>query len=230
MIETGRRAPSRDFALACDRFFDVPGTFSRLQENSRSGPLPSWFRPWREVEETAAQLRLWEHSLIPGLFQVESYSRAILAAEPNATTEELDERVAARTERQAILYRDQPPVILAVIDEAALRRQVGSAKTMHEQAAHLSDMADRRHITIQVVPAAVGAHCGLAGAFAVATEADGSPRAAYVDAITEGYIAETPAVLAEVCAAFDALRSEALPRGPSKDLIMKVADEYDESQ
>jgi transcriptional regulator with XRE-family HTH domain len=227
MIETGRRAPSRDFALACDRYFDTSGTFARLQENSRSTPLPTWFKPWAEIEAAAAQLRLFEHSIIPGLLQTESYARAILAGEPNTTPEEIAERVTARTSRQAILNRDQPPVVLAVIDESALRRQVGSAKTMCEQVTHLADMAGRAGVTIQVVPLSVGAHCGLAGAFAIAAEADGSPRAAYIDGITEGYIGETPPVLAEVCAAFDALRSEALPRGASLDLIRRTADDFD---
>lgn len=229
MVETGRRAPSRDFALACDRLFDTWGTFTRLQQNARSTPLPTWFKPWAEIEVTAGQLRLFEHSLIPGLLQTEDYSRAILGAEPNTTPEELDERVTARASRQAILHREQPPIVLAIIDEAALRRKVGSAKTMHEQATHLWGMTDLRNVTVQVIPLDVGGHCGLAGAFAIAAETDGSPRAAYIDAITEGYIAETPAVLAEVCTAFDALRSEALPRGASKDLILKWAEEYDGS-
>jgi uncharacterized protein DUF5753 len=90
-------------------------------------------------------------------------------------------------------------------------------------------MAERRNVTIEVVPLGAGAHGGLMGAFAIA-EVSGTARAAYLETLTEGFIAETPAVLSEICLAFDTLRSEALPRGASRDLIMKWAEEHDKPE
>jgi len=70
------------------------------ERRARTTPLPSWFRPWAaEIEATATQLRLFEHSLVPGLLQAEDYARALLSARPNTSPEEVDELVAARMRR-----------------------------------------------------------------------------------------------------------------------------------
>jgi transcriptional regulator with XRE-family HTH domain len=227
MVEARRRAPTLDFARRCDEALATAGTFARMQQHARTTPVPSWFKPWAEIEATAAQLRLFEHSLVPGLLQTEDYAKAVLLSRPGTSAAETDELAVARIERQAILYRDRPPIVWAVVDEGVLRRQIGSAKVMHEQLVHLWGMADRPNVTIEVVPLSAGAHSGLMGAFAIA-ESDGMARAAYLETVTEGYISETPAVLSEVGLAFDTLRSEALPRGASKDLILKWAEDYDQ--
>lgn len=212
---------------AATRFSGCPARSPGSSSSPGSTPVPAWFKPWAEIEATAAQLRLFEHSLIPGLLQTEDYARSVLSTRPATTEAEVAELVTARMDRQAIIYRDDPPMVLAIIDEAVLRRQVGTAKTTHGQLAHLWGMADRPNVIIQVIPLSAGVHYGLVGAFAIAGEVDGSPRAAYLETLTEGFIGETPAVLAEVCSAFDSVRAEALPRGASKDMIMEWAEEYD---
>jgi hypothetical protein len=81
-------------------------------------------------------------------------------------------------------------------------------------------------VTIEVIPLSAGAHDGLMGAFAIA-ETAGHASAAYLETITEGSITEDPATLAGVTLVFDTLRSDALPRGASRDLIRKWAETYD---
>jgi hypothetical protein len=71
-----------------------------------------------------------------------------------------------------------------------------------------------------------GAHCGLAGAFAIA-DVEGAGEIAYLDTVTDGYIAESAPVVARVALTFNTLRSEALPRKASKTMIMKRAGDYD---
>jgi hypothetical protein len=71
-------------------------------------------------------------------------------------------------ERQAILDRADPPELLAVLDEAVLHRTVGSAKIRGDQLAHLGEMSRRPAVTIQIVPAEVGAHAGLLGGSSLA--------------------------------------------------------------
>jgi transcriptional regulator with XRE-family HTH domain len=226
MIERQRRVPSLDFAKRCDAELGTPGTFERLQQNARTAPLPTWFRPWADVEATATQLRMFEHAIIPGLFQTEDYARAVLAVQPNVTADELDEIVTARMDRQAVLSRNPPPLLWAVIDELAMHRAIGGAKVMHEQLMLLDHLSGLPNITIQVIPAGSGAHCGLAGAFAVA-DIDGSAHAVYLETAADGYISEGASVISSTILTFDTLRSEALPRGASRDLIMKWAEDYD---
>jgi transcriptional regulator with XRE-family HTH domain len=227
MIETMQRVPQRDLAERCDEVFGTAGTFVRLQQAARATPLPSWFRPYADIEAVATQLRLFEHAVIPGLLQTEVYARAILAEQPAIQDDELTAAVTARLDRQSVLTREGgPPLVWAVLDESVLTRAVGGAKAMHEQLMHLAHLAGQPHVTIQVVPLTAGAHCGLAGAFAIA-DVDGAGEIAYLDTVTDGYIAESTAIVAQVVLTFDTLRSEALPRRASRDLIMKRAEEYE---
>jgi transcriptional regulator with XRE-family HTH domain len=226
MIETMQRVPQRDLAERCDEVFGTAGTFARLQQAARATPLPSWFRPYADIEAVATQLRLCEPSMVPGLLQTEAYARAVLAAQPAIQDDELTALVTARLDRQSVLTRPKnPPLVWVLMDEAILMRAIGGAKAMHEQLLHLSLLAGQPHVTIQVVPMSTGAHCGLIGGFAVAN-VDGAGDIAYLDTVTDGYIVESAAMVARVNLIFDTLRSLALPRGASRDLIMKRAEEY----
>ena len=162
--------------------------------------------------------------MVPGLLQTAEYARAILAAGPDTMEDELEQMVAARLERQAILDRPRPPVLLVVLDEAVLHRGIGPPKIMHEQMLHLADLSGRHRITIQVVPARVGAHAGLLGGFAIAS-ADSAPDIVYLETSADGQVAEKPRVVAQVTRRFDTLRAVALPKDDSRDLILKVAEE-----
>jgi transcriptional regulator with XRE-family HTH domain len=225
MIESLRRVPRLDFAERCDDVFGTVGTFVRLQQHARMTPLPSWFRPYAEIEAVASQVRSWEPSVIHGLLQTEDYARGVLVTLPNTTEGAVEERVTARMERQAILDRPNPPLLWAVLDEAVLHRQVGSERVMHQQLQHLAEMSLRPNVTIEVVPFTAEAHYGLLGAFAVADVGE-TARVAYLETVTQGYIVEGPAVVAEVMLTFDSLRSETLSRSASRDLITKRAEAY----
>jgi hypothetical protein len=229
MIEGMRRAPTLDFARRCDEVFATAATYERLQQHARTMPLPLWFRPWADVEAVATRLCMSEHSLVPGLLQTEDYARALLATRPNTTEDELDSLVAARMDRQAILDRPAPPVLWVVVDEAVLHRQVGSAKVTHDQLLDLADVSARPNVTIQVVPYSAGVYFALQGGFAIAETGEGT-RVAYLDTAGEGYVAEGRETVAGLAFTFDTLRAEALPRGASRDLILKVAgEEHDRS-
>jgi hypothetical protein len=59
--------------------------------------------------------------------------------------------VAARIARQAILEREDPPVLWVVIDDAALNRCVGSPEVTRDALGHLADLARHPNITVQVL-------------------------------------------------------------------------------
>jgi hypothetical protein len=161
---------------------------------------------------------------VPGLLQTPDYARAVLATVPNIAPGDLDERVAARLARQAILDRDDPPLLWAVLDEAVLHRPIGDDPTvMHGQLLHLADTAARRNVTIEIIPYAAGGHIGLLGAFVVAEFGD-APSVAYLETAADGQTVEDAPTVAAVVLKFDTLRSEALPRRASRELIMKVAE------
>jgi len=89
---------------------------------------------------------------------------------------------------------------------------------------YLAEISQRPNVTVQVVPYGADAHSGLLGAFVIA-EFDDAPSIVYLETAAEGQTVEEPSVVAKVALTFETLRSEALPRGASRDLIMKVAEE-----
>jgi transcriptional regulator with XRE-family HTH domain len=229
-IETGERPPAKDFPERLDAVpeLDSRDGLTRLWGNLRKGlrnkAIPGWFRPWAHVEAEAATLRWWEPLVIPGLLQTEDYARAILAARPGGDPDTIDENVTGRMERQAILDRPAAPQLWSVVDEGVLHRRIGDGKVMRDQLEHLADLSARPKVSVQVVPSSAGAHAGLLGAFIIA-DLDGSPGMVYLETAAEGYDTDSPAAVAQAVLRFDTLRSEALPRAASRDLILKIAGE-----
>src|SRR5262249_49177042 len=185
MVESMRRVPRLDFAQRCDEALGTTGTFARLHEHLRTAPFPSWFRPFAQHEAEATSLRTFQLVLVPGLLQTPEYARAVLSTRVGATADDVDQAVTARLERQAILDRDDPPLLWVLIDEGALRRPVSGRDVMQAQVEHLVEMAGRPNVIIQVIPAEVGAHQGLVGAFVIADFA-AAPRIVYLETIGGG--------------------------------------------
>jgi transcriptional regulator with XRE-family HTH domain len=228
-VETSERSPTPDFAARCDSAFPhLDGLFSRILELARrwNGPYPQWFRDWLDAEREATSLRTWQPILVPGLLQTADYARALFRAGQSASTtdDELEELVSARIERQAILDRPRPPELWVTLDEAVLHRHIGSRKIMYDQLLYLADISWRIGITVQVVPAEVGAHPGVLGAFTIAGFG-GAPSILYAETAVEGQTIERAALVSKAALAFDQLRAEALPRGASRELIGKVAEQ-----
>jgi transcriptional regulator with XRE-family HTH domain len=220
-IENGKRPPTELFAQMCDRAFpDRGGWFSEFYVKSRTWiATPPWFRSWVEHEQSAATLRIWQMGVLSGLLQTEDYARAIFAVNPGVPDDDqVNARLAARLKRQVILTRDAPPTVWFLVDEAALRRRVGSRKVMAAQLAHLVGVARLPNVAIQVVPAIE--HAGLLGGFAV------TERAAYVETAVAGQVFEDAEIIAGLLTRFDTLRSEAFRASESLTLIERMCKEW----
>jgi Domain of unknown function (DUF5753)/Helix-turn-helix domain len=228
-VESGLLSPTERFAVACDEAFpNMNGWFARFYGDSRTwaGPYPGWFADWIKAERDAVTLRTWEPLLIPGLLQTAEYARTLFKAwSATGDEEEVEQLVTARLHRQCIFDRSKPPSFWAVMDEGVLRRCIGSPKVMHDQLMHLAGMAERATIKVHVIPSGVGAHIGLLGAFAIAGFADDAQGIVYFETPDEGEVTSGSATVAKIALTFDTLRSEALPRGATRELITEVAEE-----
>lgn len=114
-----------------------------------------------DSERECARPRRIAGTRIRLILQTQKYARAVYRTRVGDTDEEIEELVAARLERQAILARPKPPTLWVVIDEGVLHRLVAGAEVMLEQTEHLTEAARRPNIVVQVIPASVGAHEGL---------------------------------------------------------------------
>src|ERR1700722_10585846 len=141
-IENGHRPPTETVALACDVVFpERNGWFVEYYQESRTW-MPPGFRDWPEYENKAARLAEWSPGIITGLLQTADYARGLLETASGVTAEVVTARLASRMARQArVLFRDDPPSAVYIIDHAALYRLVGSAKGMAAQLGHLASIA-----------------------------------------------------------------------------------------
>lgn len=125
-----------------------PGWWQKYSE-----VLPDWFQTYVGLEQAAAQIRVYEPQIIPGLFQTEAYARAIISSSPwRPTLDEVEQRVNLRIGRQHILTRPAPCRLWAIIDERALHRPVGGPAVQRAQLEHLLELIKLPNITLQVLP------------------------------------------------------------------------------
>jgi transcriptional regulator with XRE-family HTH domain len=230
-IENGQRVPTEQFAAACDAVpeLNTGGALAELRDllkdYLKQRAYPGWFIRWPEKEAQATVLRSFELVVIPGLLQTQAYARALLdnSIGSNGDVEEI---VAARMERQAILDQAKPPELWVTIEEAVLRRPVGGPAIMREQLNHLLQAAQRPNVVLQVIPASVAVHPALAGSGFVIADFAGAPPVAYQETQVGGQVIEDHDDIATMLAIWDRLRAEALPRRASLDLIEEVASKW----
>lgn len=126
------------------------------------------FKAYLGLEATAEKVENYASEYVPGLLQTDAYVRAI-HERAGLPAEQIERRVEVRMTRQEALRRESNPLeFTAIINEAVLRREIGSALLMKEQLRHMADLAaSSPHIKIQVVPFDLGAHPGMNGPFTV---------------------------------------------------------------
>ncbi|MFF8233900.1 helix-turn-helix domain-containing protein [Streptomyces caelestis] len=126
-----------------------PGWWQRYDKRL----MLEWFDRLVGLQEAAATIRTFEIQYVPGLLQTPAYTRAVVERGlPNAPAGEVERRVELRRHRARLLSRPDAPQLWAVIDESVLLRVLGSTEVMREQLAHLVEMAERPHVTLQIVP------------------------------------------------------------------------------
>lgn len=129
--------------------------------------VPDWFSLYVGLEWGASHLYSYDLGFIPGMLQTPGYARAVIA-DGTSDADEIEHQLHQRIYRQRALTRQRTPLRThALIDEAALRREVGGGDVMREQLAHLAAHArgSNLHIHVQILPFAMGAHRGQLGSF-----------------------------------------------------------------
>ncbi|MGC5289168.1 helix-turn-helix domain-containing protein [Micromonospora sp. DT231] len=226
-VELGQQAPTAKYLELVDRALDTGGLFGRMSTElvslDRAQP---WLRGWQAIFEQARAVRLYEHCYVPGLFQTETYARAVFEAGGLLARDEVDRRLAARMERQDVLHSERAPQIVAVLDEAVLRRRVGGRKVMRDQTLHLVGIANGHpRVRLHVVPRSADEYPGLGGPFALAALPDGT-ELAYLECQVRGQELDQPQDLLRLQRVWEATLGEALPPQASIELMNEVAESW----
>ncbi len=233
-LEAAKARPQARTLVALLDLYDVTNTGPRAEllalarqsgEESwlRSFPseLPEAYTTYISFEGEAGSLLNYECLYIPGLLQTGDYARAALQrGMPTATKDEIGRLVEARISRQAVLTREPPLRLWAIVDEAALHRPVGGASVMKAQLEHLAASAELPQVTLQALPYAVGGHPGMPGSFVILQYADaGISDVVYIESQAGDLFLESDTDVTRFGAIFEHLRALALPPDESVALI-----------
>ncbi|WP_432080482.1 DUF397 domain-containing protein [Streptomyces sp. WAC 04229] len=122
-MERGVRMPSPRLLDIADELCGAQVMLSAAKEYVRRERYSARAVDFIEREREATSLWTYEVALVPGLLQTRTYAKALIDNRiPPLDEETVEERVAARMERQTILTSRKPPVGLSfVLYEAVLR-------------------------------------------------------------------------------------------------------------
>lgn len=196
-IETGKRTPLLiELKALAELYGTDPETTASLLRllseikdegwwDAYKDVMPSSLGNYVELEAEAASLKVFALAAVHSLLRTEDYLRAVLRATSSSTpAKEIDRLTAFHMERQrqCLLTAENPVELIAVLDEASLRREVGGRAVLRAQLQHLLACMEAPNITVQILPYDKGAHGALSGSFTILDFHDPSePSVAYVD-------------------------------------------------
>jgi transcriptional regulator with XRE-family HTH domain len=133
----------------------VESMYLEFKRQTRAGMKQMMLAPMPLYERTE-RFRIYEHHTIPGLFQTVAYARAMLQFWFGflETRNDIDEAIAARMARQAVLY-ERGRTFAAVLEEATLYTRYGDAETLAGQLDRLLSLMSLPNISIEIVPMTV---------------------------------------------------------------------------
>ncbi len=214
--------PERDLMLALSREGRERGWWAQYGE-----AVPEWFVTYVGLESEAARISAYQSEYVPGLLQTHDYAVAVSrAALMNVPDGEIEKQVAVRMERQARLDGDDAPQLWVVLNEAVIRRVVGSRSIMQEQLVKLVDASQQANISLQVLPFSAGAHPAMDSAFRIlsfATPTDSD--IVYLEHPTCSLYLEKPDEVARYVLSFDHLRAVSLSFEESRRLLSRSAED-----
>jgi hypothetical protein len=202
-------------ARALDEHWQLNGHFGRLLRYARSAHDPDWFQEHVHYEARASVLKIYELSLIPGLFQTRDYARALLEA--GQVVEDVEAALEVRMARQEVLNNKPRPLLWVLLAESLLELPVGGPGVMKAQLSRLLEVSEFPNVTVRIVPRSAGAHPGLDGCFKILTVKEGD--VAFVDAPEGGRLILGTIEARGFAVRFDRIGAVALPVGPSRTLI-----------
>lgn len=218
-LERARRRIAISHARDLDKIFDLPQWFELLHHHAQ-GEHRDWLVQYTALEQEANELKVWQPLWIPGLLQTKAYTHASLEG---GRVDDIEAKTASRLDRQAILDKEDPPYLWVLLDERALVPGLGSSRIMKEQVARLLEMAERRSVTIQLVPADAGPHAGLDGGFNILAAEGG--EVAYVEAPLGGRLVQDEDEVKSLARRYDHIRSLALPTRETRVRLLTMLED-----
>ncbi|WP_369192695.1 helix-turn-helix domain-containing protein [Streptomyces sp. R08] len=176
-IETGTVSVSVTDLRALLQLYKVqdPNLVTPLEQAARGSKGNSWWSAYSDVivpqfgtylgyEGAATSIHTYHPIVIPGHLQTQDYSMALLL--PRVDELRATRLVDLRIARQERLFSSNSCTEKTfIIDEAALRRQIGGDSVMRHQMLELAEKGALSDVKIYIYPLNAGAHYSSLGSF-----------------------------------------------------------------
>lgn len=166
-IEHGVQAPSdrdiEDWCRACGVEEQIPdliatarsvqSAYLEFRRQARAGMKRVLGAHTLPLYERTGLFRIYEHNVIPGLFQTAAYCAAMLSFWMGFldAPDDLDTAVATRMERQRVIYRGDKRFAV-VLEEQALRTWFGTAEIQAGQLGRLLEVMSVPTVSLGIIP------------------------------------------------------------------------------
>jgi len=210
-----------------DRLVDLARTSrERGWWDSYVGEAPTEYATYLGLEAEASSISSFNAVIVPGLLQTEDYARATIKSLLLMPPREVERLVQVRRIRQDRIYRaDKAPLALhAVLDESALRRQIGGPDVLRDQLKHLvSTATGLRNVELQVLPHSAGAHPAITGTFTILSfPRSGDPEIVTLENLDSHLFIEGEKAVYRYSLIFNELTTKALDPAESITFIKQV--------
>ncbi|MGW3242907.1 helix-turn-helix domain-containing protein [Streptomyces sp. NPDC001070] len=223
-MEQGRRRPTQRLLLVADGLCGAQGKLTAAEAFLKPERFPRYSQDFMRYEAEAIAVSSYQSQYVPGLLQTEEYVRALLASRwPPLDEETIDERSAARLERQSLMQA-QTRSFSFVVEEGVLRREWGGADERVRQLRQILATGARRNVTVQVMPTEGGFHPGLLGPFVLVETAE-HEHLAYEEGQVSGVLYADPEKVSLFMRRHDMIARRALGPEHSARFIEELAEE-----
>jgi transcriptional regulator with XRE-family HTH domain len=186
--------------------------------------LPKLQEDVQALEAAAGSIKVYQPLLIPGLLQTPQYAKQVFTTGPAFSDQDVAERVAARMNRQAILY-DEHRRFTFVVPEAAVRWRFGPPDLLLGQLDRLSVVATLPNVDLGIIPQAGEAPVWRSHGFVIFDDRGEEETFVHVELLGTWLTISDDDKVNLYEQAFDRLRSVAVSGEDALALLRAVADD-----
>lgn len=213
----------------------VPKSRTRRRGSLYRDSIPAIGKRFLALEADATEVWVYENEVINGRLQIADYARTLMqATTPAAGSREIDRKVQTRLARQEQLTsRADAPLQLNLIQhEATLHRVIGGDQVMAAQLRHLAEVSTLQNIRLHVLPFRPKSTPNFDEAFVTQSsftllKLPERGTLLYIEDFVSATYPEDIAVIQKYVAAYQRLSAAAEDTESSRELIVKVAEQYD---
>jgi transcriptional regulator with XRE-family HTH domain len=241
-MENGQRgAVARDVRDLC-KLYGVPAqrrdqlmALSReaaATDRATTTTIPGKYTTYVALESKARSLRNYEATFVPGMLQTMRYADEVIRQNGDAVSDaDVEQRLQIRKDRQRRIWTDEDPLHAHfIIDENVLWRPAGTdgrtRAIREEQIDRLIQASYLPHVTLQIIPYAVGFYQGMeASTIVLLNLYEGSKETStcYLEGVFMELFVRGHSEIATIGVKFERMAQTALSAGDTRRFLMRVA-------